>query len=338
MMEWLDHVAAPELWPILLAAPLTYAALWIGDRARARRLRAWIGPRSSVLANELSPRRRAVRRLLAALGLLCACLAILQPLGEESEEEIEQRGIDIVVCLDVSRSMWARDQLPNRLAAAQREIDALAATTQGDRLALVVFAGEAQLKVPLTRDTESFRDLVRLADPLDVRRGGTDLGAALEAAMAALGDPSGQHEVVLLLTDGEDLEERGLRAAETLRDRNVVVHGVGFGSARGSKITITDEDGERFLVDASGREVVTALDPASLRRIAESTGGEYVNATAVTRPLAALYEKRLRPMAQKTYDAERQRERRSLFQLPLLAAILIWIGELSITDRRRRRR
>ena len=132
------------------------------------------------------------------------------------------RGVDILVCLDVSRSMLAQDLQPSRLARAQEEIRALAARTESDRVGLVLFAGDARLAVPLTRDKDSFASLASRASPLSVERGGSDVGAALDTALGAL---TGAHEVILLLTDGEDLEARGLQAARRCRDRGIIGRG-----------------------------------------------------------------------------------------------------------------
>src|SRR5690606_31230418 len=162
------------------------------------------GPRLERLAPDASTILRRTRGALLAGALLFAAVALLDPRFGEGPRELEQRGIDVVVCLDVSRSMRARDLQPDRLEHAQAGLERLVQASRGDRFALVLFAGEARLAVPLTRAAESFRDRVRRAEPLDVAVPGTDLGAALEVALAALGEPSGEHEAVLLLSDGED--------------------------------------------------------------------------------------------------------------------------------------
>jgi len=347
-----------EALPVLLLVPAVGLTLFLLDRARARRLAKLAGPRSPRLAAELGTGRRRMRRRLGTAALLLALIALLQPLWGSGYRRLEQRGVDILVCLDVSRSMLARDMMPSRLQRARATIRALAERIRGDRLGLVVFAGEAHLAVPLTRDMISFAELVELADPLSVLRGGTDLGSALETALTALEGGTGAHEVVLLLTDGEDLERRAHQVAELCRERRIAVHGIGFGSARGSKIAVEDgagdvdagdragnrsesseggtsRSGETFLLDRAGNEVVTALDPESLRRIAEATGGVFLDASTRRRPLVDLYEKRVVPMARKAFEDERRRERKNRFQWPLLIAFLLWILELGLTDRRR---
>ncbi|HLQ38819.1 MAG TPA: VWA domain-containing protein [Planctomycetota bacterium] len=334
-MSLREYFAWPSLWPILLAAPLLWLLLAVTDRARARRLATVVGPRSAALAPGCQPQQRRLRRALTALGLLLALLAVLQPLLGAGARKFEQRGNDILVCLDVSRSMLARDLPPSRLLAARRELRALAERARGDRLGLLVFAGEARLSVPLTQDHDAFMAMVELADPLSVRRGGTDLGAALERALAALAGQDSDHQVVLLLSDGEDHEQRGRQIAERFRQQNIPVHCIGFGTPLGSKIAVAGSAGdETFLRDRSGAEVVSAMDADGLRALAEATGGVFVDASAQAQPLLRLYEQRIVPMARRAFAARSMGERENRFQWPLLAALLLWMLELCCERRR----
>jgi len=346
-----DLLARPDAWPALLLVPLVVVLLWMLDRLRARRLANVVGARVNALAADVRPGRRRLRRAVSGAALAFSALAVLQPIWGEDADDAAQRGVDVVVCLDVSRSMLARDVEPSRLERARREIRALAERARGDRLSLVVFAGEARIAVPLTRDVDTFLGLVELADPDGVRRGGTDLGAALSTALDAIRGGTGENETVVLLTDGEDFERRGLRAAERCRDRKIAVHCVGLGSARGAKIAIALGDergskgvaGETFLRDRAGNEVVTAMDPASLRAIAAATGGGFVEVGATpasdagASPLAALYDERIAPMARKSFadDVRRgRRERGNRFQWALFPAFALWMLGLLLSDRR----
>ncbi len=317
-----DWFLRAELAPLLLVAPAVGALLWWLDSARMRRVDEAIGPRTRRLAADLVPGRRRVRLALFTAGVACALLAVLQPLWGEGSRRIERTGVDIVVCLDVSRSMLARDIAPSRLAAAQRTIRRLAEQCEGDRMALVLFAGEARLAVPLTRDVESLADLAGIADPFSVRRGGSDIAKALEVALEALSDGG----TIILLTDGEDL------GARTINTRGVQVHCVGYGSPRGAKIPIDVGDGlgESFLRDGDGAEVVSTMNPESLRRIAQATGGDFVTSDDADE----LYANQIAPMERKVFEAEERRERTNRFQWPLLAAFLCWIVELCLGDRR----
>jgi len=327
-----DLFARAQAWPLLLLVPVVALLLWALDHARSRRLVLAIGPRLRPLAGGWSAARRRIRRWLFLAALLLAGIAWLQPVWGEVTRTVEHRGVDVLVCLDVSRSMRARDADPDRLECARGAIRALAGHAAGDRLGLVAFAGEARLIVPLTRDRKSFVDLLAPVDTLSVERGGTDLGAALTTALGALPEEGGDQEVILLLTDGEDHGGSGLRAAQRCRARGVVVHTIGFGSQLGAKIPLP---GEGFLRDRDGNEVVSALDPATLRAIAEATGGVFTDGLASREPLVALYDAQVAPMARRLYASETRRLRENRFQWPLMLAFLLWIVELGLTEKRR---
>ena len=333
-MTGADHFIRPDLWPLLLLVPLAWGALLLVDRRRFQRLRELLGRRLGALAEVGSAGRGPGPRRLAVTALLLAVLAAMQPFWGEDMRRLERRGLDILVCLDVSRSMLARDHPPSRLQSARREIRALAERLEGERMGLVAFAGESRLLIPLTGDMRSLVEMLETANPLSVRRGGTDLGAALQAALRALGDRRGVPGAIILVTDGEDLEGRGLVAARTCRTRGIRVHTVAFGSPLGSKIPLESEGGEAFLRDRSGAEVVSTVDEAGLRRIAVTTGGEFIAAADLPVPLIELYEKRILPTARRTIMAKERKERRNRFQWPLLAAFFLWILGLCSTGRK----
>ncbi len=332
-----DLFLLPNALPVLLLVPLVWLLQHILDRVRAARLkRVTGGARVRALTAEMCAGQRRARRRLAAASLFLALIAMLQPVLGEGVRKVEQPCIDIVVCLDVSQSMLARDLHPSRLDRAKNEIRTLAERVSGIRMALVVFAGEARLRVPLTRDMVSFAGLLEEAGPFSVERGGTDIGSALECALKALEGATGSHEVVLLLTDGEEIEQSGISAAKKCLDRNIKVHCAGFGSTRGSKITIEENGSETFLLDRFDEEVVSTMRPERMRRIAETAGGGFVNAGTGPFALLDLYKVNIAAMARKSLDADAGRVRMNRYQWPLLGAFLLLIMELCLTDRRKR--
>ena len=325
----------PDAWPWLLAAPVVVALVLVADAVRARRTRERAGARVAVVAQERGPRRRALRRAAAGVGLLAAGLAALGP-AWGPDAPVAPRLADVVVALDVSRSMLARDVEPDRLAVAQRAIAALAEHVRGDRLGLVVFAGEARRVVPLTEDAVAFADLVARVAPSDVARGGTDLGAALDAALAGFPAGTTAAGTVLLVTDGEDLGGRGRVAAARCAARGVVVHAFGVGTERGGKIPVVVGGAESFLVGADGRPVVSARDASSLSALASAAGGRYADLGADGRALAEAFDRHVRPRAVAAARAERRRTREDRFAWPLAAAFLCWLLDLGLPERRRR--
>ncbi|MCB9898349.1 MAG: VWA domain-containing protein [Planctomycetes bacterium] len=326
----------PGLAALLLLAPLLLLAESRLLARRARRLLDRLGPRKSSLARDLLPSRGRTRAVLFAGGLLLACAALMRPVWGEEGGEVLRRGVDVVLCLDVSRSMLAQDSVPSRLERAKAELAGLARHVDGDRLALVAFAGDARLLVPLTEDGASFAALLDEADPLAVGRGGTDLGAALETALDALQSATGDARAIVLLTDGEDLAGHGREVAAACRAHGVTVHCVGFGSERGSKIALDDAGpGDAFLRDRAGRDVVSSRDASGLRALASAGGGEFVDGDTVSAPLVQLFEARVLPRAEQALVSEGRKQRAQRFQWPLLGALLLWLAELALPERHR---
>jgi len=320
-----------ELWPcLLLALPFGLAVWW------SLRL---VGAGREVYGAELvervsAPWARAMRVALAAAFLL---LAYMEPRYGEEKVQVERRGLDIVFAMDTSRSMLARDMNPSRLAVAKRDIQTvLPSLTGGDRVGFVAFAGEARLVVPLTHDLGSFRQLMDQVDTSTVRKGGTDLAAAIRKSLQLVGEHDQTTTVVVLMTDGEDLTGAGLQAAREAKSRGVVVHAVGYGSTKGSKITLDSSGKESFLKDDQGSEVVSALDSEGLRRLAESTGGEFLRTDVMALPLIQLKTKRLDPMVKRAFDEGEETVFRTRFQWALIPAMLLLVLELLFVGGSRR--
>lgn len=320
------------LWPWLLCLPVV-AVLLYGMLSRSARAIAVYGAASTDVAP--SPLGRSLRfTLLVGLGFVCW----LDPRYGEEIVPVERRGLDLIVCLDTSRSMLASDLEPNRLARARQDIIAtLPELVGGDRVALVVFAGAARTWVPLTHDLPSFERLLDEVDTSLVPVGGTDLASALRRA-GTLADPEqAGTTVVVLLTDGEDLGGSGLQAARELADDGITVYALGYGSVLGSKITVEGRQGsEQFLVDSSGEEVVSRMDASGLRDLAQVAGGEFVHAGTMPLPLRELYRKRIEPMQKRSFDAGEEIVKRARYQWVLLPLLMLLLFEIVTMGGRRR--
>ncbi|MHC4923022.1 MAG: VWA domain-containing protein [Planctomycetota bacterium] len=333
-MTLLEHFLRPDVLPWLLAVPVVGTVLILLGSRRQEHLGGLAGERLAQRVTGADLLRRRLRALSLAAGLLLAIVALAEPVFGEDETSLRPRGADIVVCLDVSRSMLARDVAPSRLDFAREALSRLAERVEGDRLALVVFAGESRLLVPLTQDRRSFLSLARSADPLTVERGGTDLGAALRTAVGALGGRGEGEAAIVVVTDGEDHEGEGLAAAERCAALGIPVHAVGIGSERGSKITEASEKGETFQRDRQGREIVSMLDLDSLRAMASASGGTALAADGDTDALATLHESEVMPRVRAAHETERRSRRTPRFQWALAAALLFWLLIPCLQDRR----
>ncbi|MCR9247835.1 MAG: VWA domain-containing protein [bacterium] len=335
----------PDYWPWLLGLGL--AAGWTCWRARRRRVhvQALLGPRDSDVAGRVVG--GGLRFGLAGLGCAAVLLALLQPQAPAADAEPEQPSY--VIALDVSWSMAAQDVGPSRLARAVADVGELAELARGARVGLVAFSGDARLVVPLTADLHALHARAERLVPGAELLGGTDLGAAILAGVEALAGGAvaaggidrptgnaiaGEIGSVLVLTDGEDFAGVGRVAAERARERGVEVHCVGYGTEVGSKIAVTTENGQEYLRDETGAEIVSALDPATLGDLATAGGGEFRIAGA-DNPLLALHRGRLTERAAEVRAVSGRVALTPRFQWPLLAALLSWMLLLLVPERRR---
>jgi len=323
--------ARPELWPLGFALPVVFVVVLTVLRGRVR-ARARYG---AVFA-ERTPAPAA--RASVWTGILALLwLAWMEPQLGEERVPVERRGLDVIFCLDTSRSMLARDMEPNRLERAKRDIRSMLPTLiGGDRVALLAFAGQTRLVVPPTHDLDSFAHLLERVDTDTVRLGGTDLAAALRRALELAESGEERTTAIVLLTDGEDLAGAGRQAALEVKARGIVLHTVGYGSTRGSKILVQRDGEESFLRAEGGDEVVTAMDADSLRAMAEAAGGDLVRADVVPLPLLELKTKRLDPMLQRSFDAGEEIAPKTRYQWVLIPCLLLLMCDLFMAPGRRR--
>ncbi len=318
----------------LLLGPLVLSVgLWAASSNR-KTLRRLVSQRlePGLLRGYRSGRPR-LRVLLGSVAVLAMGLALLGPVRGFTLEEVQRKGVDIVLCVDTSRSMLVRDLDPevSRLELARRQIKLLFDRLGGDRAALVAFAGDAREVAPLTRDTQALEWFLRTLGPEDNRKGGTDLGVALEHALGLFDGRSGAHEAIVLLTDGEDLEGKGLEVAVQAAEQGIRVYVVGMASEAGGKIP----DGTSgFVKDATGAEVVSKLDSSTLEAIADATGGVYVNARN-SLALERIHGAYISNLEGRAYQQGKQKIPHDRFQWPLAVALGCMLVELSLRDRRK---
>jgi len=283
-----------------------------------------------LLAGRL-PLRLAARVALGVVAAGSLALALLGPVRGFTLVPLQQRGVDVVIALDTSRSMLAADAEPDRLQRAKKELEALLTKLQGERVGLVAFAGSAWDVTPLTRDLDTVRWFLQRLSPDDNRAGGTNLGEALRFATRRLGEVEGSTQLIVLVTDGEDLGGEGLTVAREAAARGAKVHVLGMGTEGGAKIP----DGRgRFLRDEQGEDVVTKLEDATLREIAEATGGVYMRAHGSVLPLEQLYERVISQEDGRDVVDGMERIPQDRYQWPLAIGLVALLAELALRERR----
>ncbi len=326
-------VLRPELvWRVLPAALVVVLAAWLTQTLRRRDFARLA---DAALLSRLFPSRLrlrfALRAVFATVGAIALGVALLGPVRGYVLVPLERRGVDLVIALDTSRSMLAADNEPNRLERAKKELEALLARLEGERVGLVAFAGTAWDVAPLTRDLDTVRWFLRRLSPDDNRAGGTDLGAALRHATERLDTEAKATRVIVLVTDGEDLTGEGLTVARDAAAVGAKVHILGMGTEGGAKIP----DGKgRFVRDEAGAEVVTKLEDTTLRSIAEATGGLYMQAHGSVLPLERLYDLVIAGEDGRDIVDGKERIAQDRYQWPLAIGVLAWIFELALRERR----
>jgi Ca-activated chloride channel family protein len=283
------------LW-LLLFVPAVAGLLVHNYRARNQRA-ALFGNLDTVasLVRGRSPRLRALRGVLWVLGLFFVILACAGPQYGSHTRLLKKRGVDLVIALDFSKSMLAKDVRPNRIDRAKAELSRLFSELTGDRVGVVAFAGDT-MEFPMTTDYAAVETFMRDLGPYDMPVGGTAIGRALTASKRVLERASPPHEpadekksderaaqVVILFTDGEDHEGEPVRAAEELSASGVRVFVVGIGSKTGEPIPTYAPDGTwtGYVRDDAGNPVLSALtdqNETQLRKIAEVGKGKYFRA------------------------------------------------------------
>ncbi len=330
---WLGFdLLRPWLAIAVLVGPLLFLVGVLGLRARARDRARLVDPHQELrFVPRFSRNRARLRVVLAASAAGLCALALIGPVRGYTLRDVQRRGIDIVICIDTSRSMLVQDLKPDRLSRARREVIGLLDKLQGDRAALCAFAGDVRDVAPLSHDRETLKAFVNTLNPDDNMRGGTDIGAALTRALELFDGRTGAHEAIIVLTDGEDLEGHGLEIAKQASARGIRIYVVGMATAVGGKIP----DGNRgFVKDEAGQEVVSRLGSESLTRIAEETGGAYLSAEASPIPLEELYEKRISRLEARELFAGKERIPHDRYQWPLVLAAACMLSESVLRERR----
>jgi Ca-activated chloride channel family protein len=312
-MNWEDPNILYALWILPLAGFLMVrshrkrreaAGRFVDERMVARLMPAFGGAR---------PWLRGIF-ILFGIGLLIVAGA--RPRFGEYFEKISQRGVDLLVLLDVSRSMMAEDVSPSRLERAKSDVKDLLKKLPGDRVGLIVFAGKPVVKLPLTSDHGFYRTALDEVNPLSAPRGGTNIGDAVRLAVASLEDRRDRDQVIVLITDGEDHDSFPLEVAAFAAERSIKIFTVGMGDpGEGSRIPVRGENGGLTYLKHEGQEVWSRMDETLLQEMALKTGGAYIPARTRAYDLGEVYENHLKDLARGEVRAEKRKRFKDRYQL-----------------------
>ena len=291
------------------------------------------------IVSSVSKRKQKIKACFVITALLFIIFSLVQPKWGYHWEDVERRGIDIVVAVDTSRSMLADDIKPDRLQAAKREINDLINVIDGDRVGLVAFAGTAFLQCPLTLDYGAFNLFLDDINTNLIPVGGTSFGEAIKKSVSAFSAKLKKHKAIVLITDGEDHQGNAMEMAKAAKEQGIVIYTVGVGKKEGAYIKLKDSKGnETLLKDKEGRVVKSHLDEILLNKIALETGGAYTPAYGTQWGLANIYTNIIGNMEEKQLGGRKIKLYENRFQIPLFIALILITLESLIGERARKRK
>jgi Ca-activated chloride channel family protein len=323
-----------NFWLLFLVPALAVFFVWAFWRKRRAMERFAGAAMLEKLIQSVLLGRQYLKSSLTSIGMLFLALALTAPQWGAKLAMAQRKGVDVVVALDVSRSMLAEDTKPNRLARAKHQIGELLDRLEGDRVGLVVFAGQAFVQCPLTFDYGAVRLFLDVVNTNAIPVQGTAIGDAIRLASGSFEEGDRQHKVIVLFTDGEDLVSAPLTAAETAAATGVRIFAVGLGTPTGELIPTRDGDEVGYHKDKQGNYVKTRLDEETLRQVALVSDGGYFRSSLRGAEIAQIYQE-ISEMDQKEMGSTHFTEYEERYQIPLALALLCFVAEALVADRRR---
>jgi Ca-activated chloride channel family protein len=324
-----EHI---EVIPALAVIPLLIFLFYMVMRWKKNKIKK-IG--DSSLVNQLikgySANKFLAKFVLSALALTAIILGIMNLQKPGTMENIQRKGVDVVIALDVSKSMLAEDSKPNRLEVAKQLVNKLMSRLQNDRIGLILFAGRAYLQMPLTTDHGAARMYVQNAGPEIVPTQGTVIGEALRLSNTAFNSKDKKFKAVVLITDGEDHDPESIKIAQELAANAIMINTVGIGSTEGAPIL--DPMTNDLKKDAQGNTIISKLNEPGLQQLAQNTKGVYVRLTdpeqavdVIMQQLGTIEKTELEDRAFKDYE--------NFFQWFLAAALILLFIEFFLPERK----
>jgi Ca-activated chloride channel family protein len=327
------------LWLLLIFPAGLGAFFWWSLRERHRLMTQFIQARLLPnLTSGLSPARQKIRFACLIGAVSFVILALARPQWGTTWEQSKQKGLDIVVAIDTSKSMLAEDIAPNRLTRAKLAALDLMQQAKSDRLGLVAFAGGAFLQCPLTIDDNAFRQSVEALDVNIIPQGGTALAEAINTAKEAFKEGD-NFKVLVIFTDGEDNDEGAVEAATAAGKEGMKIFSIGIGTADGEILRMRDAKGRTdYVRDSDGNVVKSRLNERLLQEIASATEGGFYLPLRGAKTIDTLYENGLAPLPKSEGQEKLIRRYNECYLWPLAAAVALLLLEMLLPERRPMRR
>ncbi len=327
--------ANPEYLNLLYLIPVVVALFWFLNRNRKILLEKFADlDLHKILFPTDSSLKRWAKFVVIILAFVCLVLAAANPQVGTKMQEVKQTGIDVFILLDVSYSMNAEDIKPSRLEKAKYQISNLINKLRGDRIGLIIFAGQAYVQIPLTTDYSAANLFLSAVDVNSVPSQGTAVASAINLAISSF-DSLATDKVIIAITDGEDHEGDVMEAVDNAVSKNIKIYTIGLGSSAGVPIPIYNKYGQSvgFKKDNQGNTVLTKLDEETLKRIALEGNGKYFRGTNYEDYLDQIYTE-LSELEQAEFGVKKVTDYEDRFYYFLIPAIILLVIEFFISEKK----
>jgi len=328
--------ANPEYLHALYIIPVIIVLYWLYRKNRTKLLERFSERKlHNILFPSFSGLKNTVKFGLVIISLIFLIIAAANPQVGTKMEEVKQTGIDVFILLDVSNSMRAEDIKPNRLEKAKFQIGSLINRLRGDRIGLIIFAGDAYVQIPLTTDYSAANLFLSAVDFNSVPSQGTAIGPAVSLALKSFDKSAPTEKVIIIITDGEDHEGDINSVVTEANNAGVRIFTIGLGSTGGSPIPIYNPRGEQtgFKKDNEGNIILTKLDEETLKQIASSANGEYYRGSNYEDHLDKIYEE-LSELEKAEFGVKKVTDYEDRFYYFLAPAIILLLFEFFLSERK----
>ena len=287
------------------------------------------------LMHSYSKGRTQIKNVFTVLIFTLLIIGIANPQVGSKMEEVKREGVDLMIAIDLSNSMLAEDIKPNRLEKAKLAISRLIDKLEGDRIGLIVFAGEAYVQLPITTDYSAAKLFLSTVNTNIVPTQGTEIGKAIDLGVQSFDMENTQNKAIIIITDGENHDEKAIESAQQAQELGIFVHTLGMGLSKGGPIPIYNKYGNQtgYRKDREGNTVVSKLNENLLQEIASAGSGIYVRANNSKAGLSALFAE-INKMEKKEIGTMVFTQYKDRFQLFIGFALLLLLVDLILLNRK----
>ena len=323
---------------LLLLIPLIIGAIVLYSRWQKKSIQQF---GDSQLVKELmqshSRLRKKIKNFIFVLSILFLIIGLSNPQIGTKMEEVKREGVDLMIAIDLSYSMMAEDIKPNRLERAKQAISRLIDKLEGDRIGLVVFAGEAYVQLPVTTDYSAAKLFLSTVNTSIVPTQGTEIGNAIDLCIKSFDNNNAQSKAIIIITDGETHDDEAIASAKTAQEQGIYIHTLGMGLTKGGPIPIYDKYGNtsEYRKDREGNTIITKLNEPMLQQIAQSGMGTYVRANNSKSGLSLLFDE-INKMEKKEIGTMIITDYKDRFQIFLAISLFLLLFDLLLLQRKTR--